>query len=808
METLLQDLRYAWRSLRRQPAFAFVAVATLALGIGANAAIFTVINAVLLRPLAYPHPERVVAITTHWRNTGVRGSVSAPDFHDWHDTASSFDAMSYYTGGETSVSIGGASDYATAIRVTPGFFAVFGVPPERGRVFETTDETPGSPLAAVIGHEFWVRRFGGDASAVGSIVSFGERTFTIVGVMPAGFRSPGETDVWIPAWVQPETTSRSAHNYRVVGRLKEGVALQQAQAEMTAIASRLEAAYPASNDQKGAAVFPLQDQLVGDARSTLYLLLAAVALVLVIACANVANLLLARATARANEIAVRAALGAGRSRLLRQLVTESLVLSLIAGAVGLVLARWGVAALLAIAPANLPRLAEVSVDARVLAFSVLVSIVSSLFVAVLPALQASRADLNVSLRHGGRGGALGGGGARLRAALVVAEMAVAVALVVGASLLIRSFLALGVVDLGFETDRLLVLETSVPSRDAAGAQRATAFYEQLLPRLAATPGVRSVAAVRGLPAARSRFGHESNGGYWLEGGQDPRTVGVRLPQAAFTVVTPDFFRTLAIPLRRGRDFSARDRAETPFVAIVNEALARQAFGDADPVGRRIACGLDSPEFMTIVGVVGNVRSRDPSRPPAPELYLPFLQHQRTATALAVIARTAADPMSVANAFADTIRRANPNVPVRATTMTQVMSTAVATPRFRTLLVGIFAALALVLAMAGVYGVMAYAVSRRTSEIGVRIAMGANRPAILRLVMGEGLQLAALGIVIGCALALALSQALRGMLFAIAPTDPRVFVTVPMLLLATAAAATAVPALRASRVDPIQALRAE
>jgi predicted permease len=387
-------------------------------------------------------------------------------------------------------------------------------------------------------------------------------------------------------------------------------------------------------------------------------------------------------------------------------------------------------------------------------------------------------------------------------------MAVAVALVVGASLLIRSFLALGVIDLGFETDRLLVLETSVPSRDAAGAQRATAFYEQLLPRLAAMPGVRSVAAVRGLPAARSRFGHESNGGYWLEGDQDPRTVGVRLPQAAFTVVTPDFFTTMAIPLRRGRDFSVRDRAETPFVAIVNEALARQAFGDADPLGRRIACGLDSPEFMTIVGVVGNVRSRDPSRPPAPELYMPFLQHQRTATALAVIARTAADPMSVANAFTDTIRTANPNVPVRATTMTQVMSTAVATPRFRTLLVGIFAALALVLAMAGVYGVMAYAVSRRTSEIGVRIAMGANRPAILRLVMGQGLQLAALGIVIGCALALALSQALRGMLFAIAPTDPLVFVTVPMLLLATAAAATAVPALRASRVDPIQALRAE
>jgi putative ABC transport system permease protein len=808
MDTLLQDLRYAWRSLRRQPAFAIVAVATLALGIGANAAIFTVINAVLLRPLAFPHPERVVAITTDWRNTGVRGSVSAPDFHDWHDAASSFEAMAYYTGGETSVSVAGASEYATAIRVTPGFFRVFGVEPEAGRVFAATDETAGAPLAAVITHEFWVHRFGGAPAALGGTVGFGEQTFTVIGIMPPGFRSPDRGEVWVPAWTRPETPSRSAHNYRVVARLKEGIALAQSQAEMTTIAARLETAYPASNDQKGVAVTPLQDQLVGDTRSTLYLLLAAVALVLVIACANVANLLLARATARANEMAVRAALGAGRCRLLRQLITESLVIAVAAGIVGLLLARWGVAALVAIAPANLPRLAEVHVDVRVLLFAVAASIVASLLVGVLPALQSSRADLNASLRHGGRGGVLGGSGGRLRSALVVAEMAVAVALVVGASLLIRSFLALGVVDLGFETDRLLVLETSVPARDVAGAERATAFYEQLLPRLATMPGVRSVAAVRGLPTARARFGHESNGGYWLEGGDDPRTAGVRLPQAVFTVATPDFFKTMGIPLRRGRDFSARDRAGAPYIAIVNDALARQAFGDADPIGRRIACGLDSPEFMTIVGVVGDVRSREPSRPPAPEIYMPFLQHQRTATALAIIARTAGDPMSVANAFADTIRTANPNVPVRATTMTQVLSTAVATPRFRTLIVGVFAALALVLAMAGVYGVMAYAVSRRTSEIGVRIAMGANRPAILRLVMGQGLQLAAIGIVIGCALALALSQALRGMLFAIAPTDPLVFVAVPILLLATAAAATAVPALRASRVDPIQALRSE
>jgi predicted permease len=334
------------------------------------------------------------------------------------------------------------------------------------------------------------------------------------------------------------------------------------------------------------------------------------------------------------------------------------------------------------------------------------------------------------------------------------------------------------------------------------------LYEQVLARLRDQPGVASVAAVRGLPSARLRFGHESNGGYWLEGGADPSTVGVRLPQAAFTVATPDYFKTMGIPLQRGRDFTARDRGDAPFVAVVNEALARQAFGDADPLGRRIACGLDSPEFMTIVGVVGNVRSSDPSRTPGPELYMPFQQHPRTATSLAVIARASGDPTALTNAFRRTIQAANPDVPVRASTMTQVLSTAVATPRFRTLLVGIFAALALALALAGVYGVMAYTVSRRTAEIGVRIAMGAGRPAILRLVMGQGLLLAAVGIAIGSGLALALGRVLRGMLFAVAPTDPLVFAGVPLLLLATAAAATALPALRASRVDPIQALRAE
>jgi putative ABC transport system permease protein len=812
MDAVLQDLRYAARSLRRQPAFALLAIGTLALGIGANAAIFSVVNAVLLRPLAYSQPERIVAINNLWRKSGVSATVSAPDFHDWHDTTSSFDDMAYYTGGETSVSTAGVADYGSTIRVTPGFFRVFGVGAELGRALEPPDEVAGSAFAAVIGHDFWIRRFGGRPDVVGATVSFAGRTFTVVGVMPPGFRFPARSDIWYPAWVQPETTSRGAHNYRVVARLKNGVTLDRAQAEMTAVAARLERAYPVSNDGKGAIVVPLQEQLVGDTRPTLNLLAGAVSLVLLIACANVANLLLARATARASELGVRTALGASRRRLIAQLLTESALLALGAGLLGLVFARWIVVVLIAAAPPGLPRLGEIGVDSRVLLFALAVSVVSSLLFGVAPALQATRVDVNRSLRQGGRAGALAGGGSRIRSGLVVAEVTLAVALVIGASLLIRSFIALGHVSLGFSSDHVLVMETSVPTRadlrNISGAQRATAFYASALPRLAAVAGVTSVAGIRGLPEARSRFGHESNGGYWLEGGLSPETVGVRLPQAAFTVATPDYFKTMEIPIRRGRDFSVRDQFDAPFVAIVNDALVRQAFGDGDPIGRQIACGLDTAKFMTIVGVVGDVRSNDPSRPPAPEIYMPFEQHPLTATSLAIVARTAGDPMATANAFREIIRALNGDVPVRASTMNDALSISVATPRFRTLLIGAFAALALILAIAGVYGVMAYTVSRRTAEIGVRMAMGAASADILRLVMRQGLRLAITGIAIGCAMAYGMAQLLRGMLFAVAPADPLVFILVPLALAATAAAATAVPALRASRVDPMAALRAD
>jgi predicted permease len=803
MDAILQDLRYAARSLRRQPAFALLAIGTLALGIGANAAIFSAVNAVLLRPLDYHRPGRIVALTTQWQKTGRRGTVSAPDFHDWHDATSSFAAMASFAGGEGSLNVGGIADYGNLTLITPEFFEVFGVDAFLGRTIPRT-ASAGDAAAAVISHELWLRRFGGAPDAIGRSVTFEQRAVTIVGVMPPGFGFPDRTDIWYYPSVRPEGTSRSAHNYRVVARLKDDVAVSQAQAELSALAARLSAAYPASNEGKGAAVVPLREQLVGDSRPTLYLLFGAVGLVLLIACANVANLLLARATGRTSELAVRAALGAGRSRIVAQLMTESVLLAGLSAAAGLALANWGLSAFVALAPAGLPRAAEIGIDARVLLFTLAASVAASLLFGVLPAIHASRIDLNGSLRQGGRSAAASGSGARFRGVLVVAEVALAVALVVGASLLVRSFLALGQVELGYASERVLVVRTTVPAPDLESARRANAAYRALLPRLAALPGVAAVAGVRGLPGTSLH----SNGGYWIEGGPGPEVAGVQAPQAVFTVVTPDYFRTMTIPVSRGRDFSDRDEYDAPMVAIVNEALARQAFAGVDPIGRQIMCGLDTPRFMTIVGVVGNVREYDPSVAPLPELYMPYRQHPSYGTSLTLVARTTGEPMTLANAFRDTIRTANPEVPVRVTTMTETLSASVATPRFRTLLVGTFAALALALAIAGVYGVMAYAVSRRTAEIGVRMAMGAASGDILRLVMGEGLRLAAAGIVIGCALAYGLAQLLRGMLFAVAPADPVVFLAVPAALIATAAAATAIPALRAARTDPMSALRAD
>jgi putative ABC transport system permease protein len=804
MDTLLQDLRYSVRNLLRQPTFALTAILTLALGIGASTAMFGVVNAVLLRPLLFPEPDRLVAVTNLWLKTGARGqNVSWQDFGDWKQQSQSFAAFGRYSGWETSVTLQGAGAYATVYTVTPGFFEALGMTTTVGRML-TADEINGTgSLAAVITDAFWRQRFNGDPAAVGSTMKFSERVYTIVGVLAPGQRYPIRADIYTPDVTVP-TSSRSGHNYRTVGRLKDGVTVAQAQAEMTGIAKALEAAYPTSNAGKSAAVVPLKDLIVGESGRTLYLLFAAVGVVMLIACANVANLLLARSTGREREMVVRAAVGAARGRLFRQLVTESVVLALAAAVCGIWFAYAGVVALTAVAPSNLPRLDETRVDVTVLLFALVVALAASVLFGLAPAMQISRVQLVDGLRQGGKGTAIGSRGAWARSAFVVAEIALAVVLVFGAGLLSRSLAAMAAVELGFAPEQVLVLNTAVPVRDRADAPRATAFYRDLLSEVRTLPGVTAAGATTALPTVT-----RSNGGYSIEGGPTYEQVGVRLPQALFIVSTPDYFRTLKIPLKAGRDFTDGDTNDAPLVAIVNEALVRTSFPTDDPIGRRIRCGLDRPEFMTIVGVVADVRTEGPARPTQPELYMPFQQHPGPATALNIVVRTgAANPLTLGDTIARTIRHRNADVPVKTTTMIGTLETAAATPRFRTLLLSAFAAVALLLALAGVYGVMAYSVSQRMPELGVRVALGASPRSIMSLILTQGARLAVAGLVLGLGLSLLASRLLEGLLFNVAPRDPVMLAVVAVSVALTMLAACYIPGRRAVRVDPMIALRAE
>jgi len=805
MDALLLDLRFALRSLTRHPGFALTAIVTLALGIGATTAIFSVVDAVILRPLPFERADRIVAIRNHWTKTGLRAnSVSAPDFYDWKGQARSFQSMGYYTGGETSVTIGPAADYASVWRVTPGFFESLGAHAAIGRLLNEEEQKPGGPLAAILTDAFWRKQFNGNPAAVGLPLRYNDQVFTVTGVLPPDIRFPARADVYVPSWVRAETTSRSAHNYAVLARLRDEVTIDQARAEMDGISRQLAAAYPTSNDNKLTDVVTLQELLVGTTRDTLYTLLVAVALVLLIACANVANLMLSRATSREREMVVRAAVGAARPRLVRQLLTESAVLGILSALSGAWLARLGMLGLIAVAPESLPRLDEVRVDLTALAFAIGISLVSSLLFGLAPALQAARVQLADGIRQGGKGSAIGARGGWARNAFVVAEIALAVVLVVGAGLLARSLATLAAVDMGFAPERLLVLKTAVPVKSSAEAARASAFYRDLLPQLRAVPGVKNLGASTTIPTLI-----RSNGGYWIEGGPGPDQTGVRAPQALFTVVTPQYFQTLGVQVKRGRDFTDADTAGAPLVTIVSEALAKEAFPNQDPIGRRIQSGFDRLDFMTIVGVVGDLRTKGPAQPAQPEIYMPFEQHAPGATALTFVVRTeAADPLALAETLRRKIAERNRDVPVKISTMEETLETATAGARFQTFLLVVFAGVALLLALAGVYGVMAYTVSQRVPEIGVRIALGATPQNIRRLVFGDGARLGAAGLAIGLALALLSGRLLQGLLFGVTPRDPLILSAVVVAVAVATLLACSIPVRRAVRVDPMVALRAE
>jgi putative ABC transport system permease protein len=806
VETLLQDLRFAVRMLLKDPGFTVVAVLILALGVGANTAMFSVVHAVLLKPLAYSDPDRIVTLASFWKADAGKGQVSAPDYYDWRDQSSAFEAMAYYASWDTSVaaetSTGTTAEYARATMVTSEFFRVFGVNPAVGRAFGAEESKRGGSGAAIISYSYGTRHFGEVANALGKPLQMAGKTLDIIGVLPPGFGFPDRTDIWYPAnTIYSETGSRSAHNYRVIGRLQNGVRLEQAQAEMTGIGARLEQKYPDSNQGKSVAVTQLRDEMVSNFRMTLYVMLAAVGVILLIACANLANMLLAKAVARTREIAIRTAIGATRNRIVRQLITESILLALVAGAVGVALAFWGSRTLVALAPTDVPRLAEASIDTTVLSFAIGVSLLASLLFGLAPALQVLRVDLSTSLKQSVQRSGGGSLADRMRQVLVVAEIALSVILVAGAGLLLKSFVALQSVELGFRPERVLVVGTSIPASDLATAQHATRFYKELLPEVRALPGVLAAGATMAPPG---QIG--SDGGYWID--HLPTALNVSAPQAVFSVVSPATFATLGIPLQRGRDFNDADSYDAPFTAVINAALARQAFPNQDPIGHSIYCGLDSMNPMKIVGIVGDVRQTGPARDPSPEIYMPYEQHPLPATYLSVLVRTTTEPGAISPAVREKIHELSAEVPVKFTTMEALNSESVAAPRFRTLLLGIFAGLAVGLALAGVYGVMSYVVGQRSNEIGLRMALGASPRDVMRLILRQTLLLAGAGIGIGLAGAAGVTQLLTTMLFGVKATDPPTYAAVVALIVIAALVASYIPARRAMRVDPMIALRYE
>jgi predicted permease len=806
LESFAQDFRFAVRMLLKNPGFTATAILILALGIGANTAMFSVVRAVLLRPLAYSQPDRIVRLATLWQKSGHQGQVSALDFHDWHDQSTAFEHMAIYTNYEMPISVGSganaAAEFPMATAISSDFFECFGIAPAIGREFTADEVKVGSAGAAIVSYGFAVRNFAEPQLALGKAVVADGKSLDIVGVMPPGFGFPEKTDVWLTEGIfGEETPSRAAHNYRVVGKLKDGVDLAEAQTQMTAIGARLEAQYPDSNKTKSVAVTRLRDFLVSDYRLTLLVMLAAVGVVLLIACANLANMLLARAIGRTREIAIRAAIGAGRGRIVRQLVTEGIVLALVAGAVGVIFAYWVAKTLVALAPQDVPRLSEAGIDGGVLLFAFGLSLVASLVFGLAPALQVLRLDINSALKQSVRRAGGGTMADRLRQGLVVAEIALSVILVAGAGLLVKSLLALQNVQLGITSERIVMAETSVPSVDLESAKRGIRFYSQLLPELRGFPGVHNAAATTMVPGYTS-----SNGIYFVD--HLPTSFDITGPNAIFTVVTPNAFATMGIPLRTGRDFNDGDAYDAPFTAVINDALARRSFPNQDPIGRMIFCGLDSMNPMKIVGVVGNVRQQGPTSEPEAEIYMPYLQHPQPATNMRVIVRTDAEPGVITAAMRDKMRVISPDVPAKFSTMEQALSENIAAPRFRTLLLGIFAGLAVCLALAGVYGVMSYVVGQRANEIGLRMALGASPGEILRLVLRQALVLAGLGIVIGFAGAAAVTRLLTSMLFGVKPTDPATYAAVIGIVLVAALLASYIPARRAMRVDPMVALRYE
>jgi len=814
MAILWQDLRYGARMLAKNPGFTLVAVITLALGIGANSALFSVVNAILLRPFPYGEPERLVVV---WETQLSRGLpamfASPPNYRDWRAQQTVFDEMAAFNPRSFFLTQNAEQTRVQGAQVSATLFPLLQARPLLGRTFSPDEEKSGGARVAMLGYGLWRRDFGGDQNVIGRSVTINEQPVTVVGVMPPEFNFPPPIDLegtslpqrnelWVPFDLGQTAEQRAAHFMTVIARLRPGVAIERANEEMNAIAGRLEQQYPASNAGWKIALVPLNQQVLGKVETALFALLGAVGFVLLIACVNVANMLLARSAGRAKEFAIRAALGAGRWRLIRQSLTESMLLGLLGGMAGLLLAYWGVKLIVGVAPQNIPRLEEVAVDSTVGGFTLAISLLTGAMAGIIPALRGFTTRLYQMLKEGGRTSVEVGSAVWLRDGLVVAEVALALALLAGAGLFAQSFLRLRGVDKGFQSENVLTMRVRLPqSKYQQPGERGAAFTE-LERRLKTLPGVESVAFTADIP-----IGADWQGTNFTVEGEPPLPPGQER-QINWTTITPGYMRTMGVTLLRGRDFNEQDGPDAPKVVLINETLARRYFPNTDPIGKRITAGFGTQFAREIIGIVKDIKHSDLRSDSTAQVFAPYHQTRFNNT-LSLLIRSRAPSASVFNAARDRILDFERGGAIyEARTLEQVVAESIALPRFSMLLTGMFAVVAALLAAAGVYGVVSYTVSQHTREIGLRMALGAEPRDILRLVIGQGLRPVLIGVVIGAATSVALTRLLSSLLFDVGATDPMTFMVITLLLTIVAGLACFIPARRATKVDPMVALRCE
>ena len=803
IENILRDVTYSVRILLKSYAFTIVVVLTLALGIGANTAIFSFANGILLRPLPYPQADRLVSLDETALKRGIDSmSVSFPNFLDWREQNKVFEDIGVYYG-TSKFTLSGAGEPIDlrGSYVSHGLLEILRISPQLGRTFTASEDRPDEDAVVILGYDLWQRNFGGDSNILGRKIMLNSRPRTVIGVMPKDFRFPEVSELWAPLALTTKEFTRTDHGLSCIARLKDGVTVTEAQAEMHTIASRIEAQNPVTNEGLGVKVTSLHQSLAGDYRQALLILLGVVGCVLLVACVNVANLMLARASARQREFALRAALGAGRWRIVRQLLIESLLLAIAGGTLGFALSLCALHLLLTAIPIQLPFWMKFGIDLRVLGFTIAITLLTGLIFGAAPALQTSRVDLNDTLKEGGRGTV--GGRGRSRSLLVVTEIALSLVLLVGAGLMIQSFLRLQRVNIGLDAKNVLTTSFSLPQAKYREPEQRATFFKQLIERVRALPGVEAVSATATVPLSGGGWGRSLT----IEG-YPVLPVG-QAPMIQHTVVTPGYFRTMGIPLLSGRDFADADTKDVPGVTIVDERLARQYWPNENPVGKRIRFGPpeDNEPWHTVIGVVGTVRHQRMQEDTRQSVYLPHLQIP--VSGLSIVTRTSSDPIELAGAIRREAAQLDPDIPVsKIMTMEEVVARSIWQPRLYAMLFAVFAGGTLMLALIGIYGVMAFLVQTRTHEIGVRMALGATARDVFKLIVGRGMKLTAFGVVIGVGGAVALTRLMHGLLFNTSATDPVTFILISILLSVAAFLACYIPARRAAKVDPLVALRYE